>query len=80
MSDIDDCLESVERLTRDRGEVMRAGNDKKLAERLARVQFGGNSWRASNEQFRLSVELIWIEHIKTIRRAGLELVEREDKP
>ena len=27
MSDIDDCLKSVERLTRDRGEVMRAGND-----------------------------------------------------
>ncbi len=28
MSDIDDCLKSVERLTRDREEVMRAGNDK----------------------------------------------------
>lgn len=49
-----------------------------LAERIARVQFGGNSWRATSEQFRLSVALIWIEHIKTIRRAGLELVERED--
>ena len=28
MSDIDDCRKSVERLIRDRGEVMRAGNDK----------------------------------------------------
>ena len=28
MSDIDDCRKSVERLTRDRGEVMREGNDK----------------------------------------------------
>lgn len=26
MSDIDDCLKSVEQLTRDRGEVMRAGS------------------------------------------------------
>lgn len=56
----------------------RWSDDKKLAERIARVQFGGNSWRATSEQFRLSVALIWIEHIKTIRRAGLELVERED--
>lgn len=36
MSDIDDCLESVERLTRDRGEVMRAGNDK-IADRRERI-------------------------------------------
>jgi hypothetical protein len=35
MSDIDDCRQSVERLTRDRGEVMRAGNDKTL---LAEVE------------------------------------------
>ena len=35
MSDIDDCSKSVERLTRDRGEVMRAGNDK-IAEIRAR--------------------------------------------
>lgn len=35
MSDIDDCLKSVERLTRDRDEVMRAGNDK-IAEIRAR--------------------------------------------
>lgn len=35
MSDIDDCRKSVERLTRDRGEVMRAGSDK-IAEIRAR--------------------------------------------
>ena len=35
MSDINDCRKSVERLTRDRGEVMRAGNDK-IAEIRAR--------------------------------------------
>ena len=36
MSDIDDCRKSVERLTRDRGEVMRAGNDK-IADRRERI-------------------------------------------
>ena len=36
MSDIDDCLKSVERLTRDRGEVMRA----KVAEIRARHEAG----------------------------------------
>ena len=35
MSDIDECSKSVERLTRDRGEVMRVGNDK-IAEIRAR--------------------------------------------
>jgi hypothetical protein len=49
-----------------------------LAERIARAQTGENHWRAANEQFRRSVALIWIEQVKTIRRAGLELVERED--
>jgi hypothetical protein len=52
--------------------------DALLAERIARAQTGENHWRAANEQFRRSVALIWIEQVKTIRRAGLELVERED--
>ena len=40
MSDIDDWLKSVERLTRDRGEVMRAGNDriKKIRARHAEAE------------------------------------------
>lgn len=42
MSDIDDCLKSVRSLTRDRGEVMRAGNYK-IEEIRAR------RWRPSHE-------------------------------
>ena len=38
MSDIDDCRQSVERLTRDRGEVMRAGNDKTLLAEVERLR------------------------------------------
>lgn len=44
MSDIDDCRKSVERLTRDRGEVMSAGNDKiaEIRARHERVQRDGD--------------------------------------
>ena len=44
MSDIDDCRRSVERLTRDRGEVMSAGNDKiaEIRARHERVQRDGD--------------------------------------
>lgn len=48
MSDIDDCLQSVERFTRDRGEVMRAAEDK-IAEIRARHDAVNNVLRGSSQ-------------------------------
>ena len=59
MSDIDDCRKFVENLTRDRGGVMRAGDDK-IAEIRARHEsnsrakvafhFAGTAWAAHDDR------------------------------
>lgn len=59
MSGIDDCLKSVERLTRDRGEVMRAGDDK-IAEIHRRHEFAGTHMRPAEFYWTIPG---WIAHI-----------------
>ncbi len=53
MSDIDDCLKSVRSLTRDRGEVMRAGNYK-IEEIRARHQEGIRAGADADRAFLLA--------------------------
>lgn len=53
-------------------------DDEKLAERIARAQIGKISWLQTSDSFRRDVCLIWREQIKTIRAAGLAVVEAED--
>lgn len=52
--------------------------DEKLAERLARAEIGEDHWPRHSVWFLRYVVNGWLKQIKTIRRAGLELVERED--
>ena len=52
--------------------------DERLAERLARTEIGEDHWPRHSVLFRRYVVNVWLKQIKTIRRAGLELVERED--
>lgn len=67
MSDIDDCRKSVERLTRDRGEVMRAGNDK-IAEIRKRHE--------QSEKNYIELESTWKAQIHDDRAFLLAEVER----
>ena len=53
-------------------------DDEKLAERIARAEIGHVRWLHSSELARGVVIDGWRKRIKTIRRAGLEIVERED--
>ena len=57
-------------------------SDERLAERLARAEIGDSHWLQHDSWVLRSIELHavknWLERIETIRRAGLELVERED--
>lgn len=53
-------------------------DDKKLAERLARADAGEDHWRRASKLSRKYRAEHWRDRIETIRRAGLELVERED--
>ena len=53
-------------------------DDEKLAERIARADVSQVRWFQGGELARGIVIEGWLERIKTIRRAGLEIVERED--
>jgi hypothetical protein len=53
-------------------------DDEKLAERIARAMHGDDTWRSWPEKFRRVEIQSWTGKIEKIRRAGLELVERED--
>lgn len=52
--------------------------DEKLAERIARAMHGDDTWRSWPEKFRRVEIQSWTGKIEKIRRAGLEIVERED--
>lgn len=54
-------------------------DDEKMAERLARAEIGEDHWPRHSVWFLRYVVNGWLKQIKTIRRAGLELVEREDR-
>lgn len=53
-------------------------DDEKLAERIARAEISEDRWRGASDWFRGYVTENWLERIEAIRRAGLELVEREE--
>ena len=53
-------------------------SDERLAERLARTEIGEDHWPRHSALFRRYVVSGWLKQIKAIRRAGLEIVERED--
>ena len=57
-------------------------DDEKLAERLARAEIGDNHWLQHDSWVVRSIKLHavkdWLKRIETIRRAGLEIVERDD--
>lgn len=87
MSEIDDCLKSVERLTRDRGEAMRA-NDDKLAEIRKRHEFNsrataafhfpGTAWAAHDDRAWLLAEVERMRAKNEKLRAVLEMVRDAD--
>lgn len=72
MSDIDDCLKSVRSLTRDRGEVMRAGNYK-IEEIRARHQEGIRAGADEDRAFLLAEVERLREVIRTIRARCVEM-------
>jgi uncharacterized small protein (DUF1192 family) len=65
MSDIDDCRQSVERLTRDRGEVMRAGNDKTLLAEVERLRAELSCATSNHDNASLEIERLQNEDTKT---------------
>lgn len=53
-------------------------DDENLAERIARAAIGERCWRRAGDWARRYVIDDWRKRIEMIRRAGLDIVERED--